>query len=552
MTQGWEAAAHAKREAILACIPKEWRLDSIPTAEDQKDVTGTYVNQFLTDKEIVITETDALDIIDKAASGTWTAVDITKAFCHRAAIAHQLLNCLHEIFFDAAIKSAQVADDYLAKNKKPIGPLHGLPVSLKDQFHVKGVETTMGYVGWIGTFQGVKGTGKEKVFESLLVEELRSLGAIFYCKTSVPMTLMTGETNNNIVGYCLNPKNRLLSAGGSSGGEGALMGFRGSAVGLGTDIAGSTRIPAAFNGMYGLRPSTGRLPYEGMANSFDGQNSILSVVAPLATSARGLKLITQALLSTKPWLHDPLVHELPWREEMEKFDKLTFGVIYDDGHVRPTPPVRRAVNMVVEAMLRLGHDVVGWKPTVTHKDILNTTFKTWLFDGGKDAHKALALSGEPIIPQMAVMAQEMPQYDATSIMQVNIEKREMQKRYMEYWNSTAAISKGGRIVDCIISPVAPYPAAQKELYKYYGYTAWVNFLDYTSVAVPVTTASKELDPMDYGYTPRNDDDKAAFEAYDADIYDGVPVGIQLVGRRLQEEKMLAVAEYVSKALSRPM
>lgn len=96
----------------------------------------------------------------------------------------------------------------------------------------------MGYVGWIGTFQGVKGTNKEKVFESLMVEELRGLGAILYCKTSVPMTLMTGETNNNIVGYCLSPKNRLLSAGGSSGGEGAMVGFRASPVGLGTDIAG--------------------------------------------------------------------------------------------------------------------------------------------------------------------------------------------------------------------------------------------------------------------------------------------------------------------------
>lgn len=96
----------------------------------------------------------------------------------------------------------------------------------------------MGYVGWIGTFQGKKGTGKEKVFESLMVEELRELGAVLYCKTSVPMTLMSGETNNNIVGFCLNPKNRVLTAGGSSGGEGALIGLRGSPIGLGTDIGG--------------------------------------------------------------------------------------------------------------------------------------------------------------------------------------------------------------------------------------------------------------------------------------------------------------------------
>jgi amidase len=92
----------------------------------------------------------------------------------------------------------------------------------------------MGYVGWIGTFEGKKGTGKEKVFESEMVKMLRNAGAVLYCKTSVPHTLMSGETINNIIGYTLNPKNRHLTAGGSSGGEGALIGIRGckSAVSL--------------------------------------------------------------------------------------------------------------------------------------------------------------------------------------------------------------------------------------------------------------------------------------------------------------------------------
>lgn len=136
----------------------------------------------------------------------------------------------------------------------------------------------MGYVGWIGTFEGKKATGKERVFESLMVEELRSQGAVLYVKTSVPHTLMCGETVNNIIDYTWNPTNRNLSSGGSSGGEGALISLKGSPVGFGTDIGGSIRIPASFNGLYGLRPSTGRLPYQGMANSFDGAPGVLSVV----------------------------------------------------------------------------------------------------------------------------------------------------------------------------------------------------------------------------------------------------------------------------------
>ncbi len=180
------------------------------------------------------------------------------------------VNCLHEIFFDAAISDAQKLDDYYAEHKTPIGPLHGLPVSLKDQFHVRGVETTLGYLGWIGTFEGRHGTGKERVYESEMVRELRNLGAILYCKTSVPHTLMMGETINNIIGYTFNPKNRNLASGGSSGG--ALIGLKGSPIGFGTDIGGSIRIPAGFNGLYGIKPSHGRMPYEGMANSMVSVN----------------------------------------------------------------------------------------------------------------------------------------------------------------------------------------------------------------------------------------------------------------------------------------
>ena len=196
----WKKIGKEKAESVLNLIPKEWRLQTVPSAEEQRDITGGYIQQFLDKREVEITETDAVGIVKNTTSGTWTAVEVAKAFCHRAAIAHQLVNCLHEIFFDQAIAEAEKLDKYFAEHKKPIGALHGLPVSLKDQFHVRDVETSMGYVGWIGTFQGQKGSGKEKKFESEMVRELRSLGATLYCKTSVPHTLMCGETVNNIIG----------------------------------------------------------------------------------------------------------------------------------------------------------------------------------------------------------------------------------------------------------------------------------------------------------------------------------------------------------------
>ena len=218
MSSDWKKIAKDKADSILNLIPKDWRIEKVPSIEEQRDVTGSYIHQYLSKEEIEITETDAVGIVAQTSSGRWKSVDVAKAFCHRAALAHQLVHCLHEIFFDDAIQAGEKLDKYLAEHNKPIGPLHGLPVSLKDQFHVKGVETHMGYVGWIGTFEGKKGTGKEKNFESEMVKELKSLGAILYVKTSVPHTLMAGETVNNIIGYTRNPKNRNLTCGGSSGG----------------------------------------------------------------------------------------------------------------------------------------------------------------------------------------------------------------------------------------------------------------------------------------------------------------------------------------------
>lgn len=243
------------------------------------------------------------------------------------------------------------------------------------------------------------------------------------------------------------------------------------------------------------------MPYEGMANSMDGQNSVLSVVGPLATTPDALKLVMQALLSKQPWFHDPLVHELPWRSDaeiaildpMQRYSQpLSFGVIRNDGSCAPTPPVARAIEMVVKAMERSGHKVIDWKPTPTHAKVNEVCYKCWGFDGGSDCQADMNLSGEPLAKQ-ALIADNLPQANASDIMAVNIEQREVQKEYMEFWNSTSDQTGTGRPVDAIIAPLAPFPAARENGYTYYGYSAWVNMLDYTSVVVPVTNVDKSVD-----------------------------------------------------------
>ncbi|KKZ66928.1 hypothetical protein EMCG_07424 [[Emmonsia] crescens] len=533
----WEVTAKTKRESLLNLIPEKWRIPApIPPASELRDVTK-YIQQFLSPREIEITELDTVSLAQRTTTGQWTAVEVTEAFCHRAALAHQLVNCMHEIFFDAALEDAKNLDAYFKEHKKPVGPLHGIPISLKDQFHVKGVETTMGYVGWIGTFQGQKGDPRRLVFESELVKELRSAGAVLHCKTSVPATLMCAETVNNIIDYTWNPKNRYLSCGGSSGGEGALISLRGSAGGFGTDIGGSVRIPAVFNGLYGIRPSAGRIPYEGAANSTDGQNSIYSVIGPLATTSSGLKLLFQSVLSQKPWLHDPLAIELPWRDEMEQEvldliknsaageGQLVFGIMSSDGYI------------------------IEWKPP-SHQEALKLAIAIYTLDGGTDIHSQFKLSGEGFIPELSIFFEDAPapQKNAQQIAAINIAKREYQKQYLEYWNSTAELTGTGRPVDCFFCPAAPFPAARRGKTNYVNYTIFVNVLDYSSIVIPVTLADRAVDIVDASYTPLNDTDKTIHDEYDAEIYDGAHVGLQLVGRRFQEEKLIALAEYVGEAV----
>jgi amidase len=106
-------------------------------------------------------------------------------------------NCALEFFPELALSRAKELDDHLQKSGKTVGPLHGLPISLKDQFRVKGLETCMGYVAWIGNYDKTS---------SVLVDLLLKAGAVFYVKTSVPQSLMVCETVNNVIGRTVNPR----------------------------------------------------------------------------------------------------------------------------------------------------------------------------------------------------------------------------------------------------------------------------------------------------------------------------------------------------------
>ena len=101
--------------------------------------------------------------------------------------------------FDHAIERARELDSYFNKHNTTLGPLHGLPISLKDQFYVQGVDTTMGYIGWIDTYEGDTDPNKVHKIESQIVTELLSLGAVMYCKASLWEAWVLNPTNFVII-----------------------------------------------------------------------------------------------------------------------------------------------------------------------------------------------------------------------------------------------------------------------------------------------------------------------------------------------------------------
>jgi len=151
-TMIWKETVDKKQKALLALIPEKWRIpNSQLPLESQRSVVSFFeTSSLLTSEELVITELKVQELARKIASGEYTATKVCQAYCHRAAIAHQLVNCLLEISFDTAFEQAKELDEYFHKYGRTVGLLHGVPVSLKDQFRVKGLESSIGYVGFLG------------------------------------------------------------------------------------------------------------------------------------------------------------------------------------------------------------------------------------------------------------------------------------------------------------------------------------------------------------------------------------------------------------------
>ncbi|KAI1771294.1 amidase [Hypoxylon cercidicola] len=531
--KNWEAIGAKKRQELSSSIPEEWRIpsDLLPPA-DQDDVTGfPEQSGWFTPEELAITNQTALELLPQLASGKLTSSAVTRAFCKRAAAAHQLINCLSETCFERALATARELDEHLAKTGKPVGPLHGLPISLKDNFNLKGLDATVGFASHVGD---------PARYDAVLADVLREAGAVFYVKTNVPTAMMIAETVNHVFGRTVNPANRRLTSGGSSGGESALLAFRGSPLGVGTDIGGSLRIPAACTGTFTLRPSFGRFPTLRCRSGMPGQEAVQSVNGPLTRTIGDLALYAKTVVDARPWRLDPRCLPIPWRA-VALPPRLRIAVMWDDGVAHPTPPVTRALRETVARLEAAGHEVVEWS-SADQAQGLDLLGRMFVADGGKAIKRELERTGEPLRPEMDMYgaAEELGGF---AYWQLHLERQEYQKKYLDRWLAAG--------IDAILCPTTPYSSVENGKFKHVGYTGVYNVLDYACISFPTgITVDKSVDvALGDSYKPRSDLDKEIQSEYNPEAVHGMPINLQIVAQRLEEEKCVEMCKVVLDALS---
>ena len=260
------------------------------------------------------------------------------------------LNAVVDLLAESALRAAALADAKLARGE-PIGPLHGVPISIKDSIDVEGTKSTA------GTFGRRNAPPAER--DATLVRRLRAAGAIPIAKTNLPDLLFAFESDNLVYGRTNNPYDPARTPGGSSGGESALIAACGSPLGLGSDCAGSVRLPAAFCGIASIKPTSGRLPRTGHVPPPGGWIEALWQIGPMARHTEDLILALGPLAAEDGEdFTSPPVPLIPSPDP----SVLRVAFFTHNGFFPCTPAIQHAVTRCAEFLARTGLRVEEGKP----------------------------------------------------------------------------------------------------------------------------------------------------------------------------------------------
>jgi Asp-tRNA(Asn)/Glu-tRNA(Gln) amidotransferase A subunit family amidase len=406
----------------------------------------------------------------------------------------------------AARATARALDKIPADQRSP---LHGIPVSIKSSFEVK-------------SWRAECGSALRKNFisseDAVLVQRLRCAGAIPIGSTNVPEFLMAYETDNLLYGRTNNPWDLSRTSGGSSGGESAAIAAGLSSAGIGSDGGGSIRIPAHYTGICGLKPTPGRIPGTGHFPASAGPFVQMGVVGPLARTVADLSALFEVLAG--PDIGDPASAPVPLaKPSSAEIKNLRIGFFEEDGGVPVTEETAKAVRDAAAALSAQGFAVEPFTPRNFER-----VWQLWwnLFGRGVQLAMEPTIEGReselsPLFVAFRQRVFEAPPLSARDLMNTLLGRDALRAMLLEKFEAHPIV----------ISPVCAIPAFRHgernwqvrgrdlEYLKAMSYSQWWNILGFPAAVVPFAKSPE-----------------------------GLPIGVQIIGRPWCEEQILAVAAYL--------
>jgi aspartyl-tRNA(Asn)/glutamyl-tRNA(Gln) amidotransferase subunit A len=212
-----------------------------------------------------------------------SSTELTETFLRRIERLNPKLNAYLTVTGEEALAAAKAADEKIGQGREN-GPLLGIPISLKDLEATKGIRSTMGSLAYQDTIPEM---------DSVVAERVKASGAVLLGKTNTPEFGLQGTTENRLGDPCRNPWNTERTAGGSSGGAGAAVAAGMCPFATGTDGGGSIRNPSSFNGIFGIKPTLGRVPRAGGLGR--PAPNLTSQSGPMARNVRDAAILLKVL-----------------------------------------------------------------------------------------------------------------------------------------------------------------------------------------------------------------------------------------------------------------
>lgn len=498
----------------------------------------------------------AAQLASLIASGQARSVDVVEAHIDKLRQVHARLNAMVAPRFSIAREEARTADAY-QRSGAPLGPLHGVPCTIKDCLDLAGTPSTFGLHSRVG---------HRALEDETHVSRLREAGAIVLAKSNVAQMLMYAEADNPVYGRSVNPWNAKRTPGGSSGGEAALIAVQASPLGLGTDIGGSVRVPAAFCGITAIKPTSGRCDDLGRFSVPLGQRAVPSQVGVMARGVADVALGLQVINGGANPLGPGARALGDWRSV--DLRRLRVGWYVDDGSFAVAPAAARAVHEAADILRSAGASVSPWQPPGARAGmellygILGADafalMRSRMGRGPRTAQikrlLALALLPRPAVQVLAAILAMVGQRGLAGQLRASgfssaAHYWELVEAQIEYQTrfATALDGAGGGPIDVILCPPFALPAfthgASADLLTAGAYACLYNLLGYPAGVVPITRVGES---EQVGRRPSRDlIERAALRVEQASV--GLPIGVQVVARPWREHVALAAMRAIEQA-----